>query len=73
MEKIVTTRKDHECDYCGKTIPKHNKAYYMAFRAPAYNEEGNQIGIKYFNIYFCFDTNKDSVPACAAPDDFDIE
>jgi hypothetical protein len=68
MEKIVKTRKDHNCGYCNKVIPKGSEAYYMEGKTPKYEIKGfeeKQIGIEYYKVYYCFGGEGDNMPACA--------
>ena len=72
MDKIVKTRKDHKCAYCGKTILKGSTACYMEGRNPKYEVKGfeeKQIGIEYFKVYYCYGAEGDNMPACAGDDD----
>ena len=56
MEKIVKTRKEHKCGYCGKTIPIGASAFYIEGKYPLYKPDKHevvsrlddkQVGIKY--------------------------
>jgi hypothetical protein len=72
MDKIVKTRKDHKCAYCGKTILKGSTACYMEGRHPKYEVKGfeeKQIGIEYFKVYYCYGAEGDNMPSCAGEDD----
>jgi|ETNvirome_6_1000_1030641.scaffolds.fasta_scaffold00690_6 hypothetical protein len=49
----VKVRKEHKCTYCERTIKKGELAGFISGRLPRYDEDENQIGIEYFKIYEC--------------------
>jgi len=76
MDKVVTTRKDHNCGYCNKIIPNGNKAYFMEGKDPVFETskvdaitgcDGKQIGIKYWKVWYCND-EINPCPSCAIND-----
>lgn len=57
-EKIVKTRKDHECEYCYETIKSGSEAQFDSFRVPRFEDDSEkQIGIWYVKLYFCINTS----------------
>ena len=69
MDKIVTTRKDHECCYCRRVIPKGSKALYIEGKEPRYDDEfEDQIGIKYYRVWLCHND-----PVCLRTGRLEIE
>ena len=68
MEKIVKTRVDHKCGHCNKIIKAGTKAFYMEGRYPKFEGNGfdeKQIGIEYFKVYLCHESDGDTCPSCA--------
>ncbi len=70
INKIITVRKNHICDYCGKTICKGQKSdFYSGRKAryPKYDKDAEdsindtQIGIEYWSSY-----NHDNDEKCLA-------
>ena len=58
MDKLIVTRKDHECDYCGTTIEAGNYSNFMSFREPRFaDDHETQIGIEYVKLYLCEKTD----------------
>jgi hypothetical protein len=51
VEKIVKTRKDHECCACEKIIKRGEQAKYHESRGPKFNWDDEQIGIEYLHLY----------------------
>lgn len=49
--KIVKTRKAHNCNYCGNEIPKGSNAEYFSFRVGRFDEKDNQIGVQYIKFH----------------------
>ncbi|MCP3966703.1 MAG: hypothetical protein GY718_10190 [Lentisphaerae bacterium] len=58
MEATVTARKEYECDICGSPIHKGDKYIFLTGRDPRYDEDDNQIGIRFYTTRFCEDTVK---------------
>ncbi len=74
---FVVTRKPHKCEYCERIIPAKSKMIIHQGRLPVYDtdeshgdiySEGDQIGIKYYKGYTCFDD-----PKCRTKDDLEAE
>lgn len=53
IDKVVVCRKDHMCCYCSKIIKKGESANYLSGKTPKFDENDKQIGIEYFNVYYC--------------------
>ncbi len=66
IEKIVKCKTDHKCAYCNKTINSGSSAFYMSGKEPRFdNSKDNQIGITYYNIWYCYNKNLNEWPSCA--------
>lgn len=57
MEKIVKTRKDHECCYCDHVIKKGESANYLTTKEPTFDKDFIQTGIIYVRAYLHLDKN----------------
>lgn len=62
-EELLTARKDYVCGYCGKPIKKGTRYLCVAGKAGRYNDDGQQVGIQYWNIRKC-------AGECKIKDDF---
>ncbi len=77
MNKEVTTRKDHICEYCMRIIPAKSIMTIYQGRLPVYGTdkshgdiygESDQVGIEYYRGYTCFED-----PKCRTKDDLEAE
>lgn len=50
MEKIVKARKVYKCECCNGNIQIGEKHKHSKIKASRYDDEDNQIGIKYFEF-----------------------
>lgn len=58
MNKLVKTRKEHLCDFCGGVINKGDFAVFSSRRYGKFNKEDKQIGIEYWKSYTHNDTKE---------------
>ena len=52
MEEIIT-RKDHECTFCERVIPKGSTCMFSKGRCGRHDDDDKQIGIEYWSAYLC--------------------
>lgn len=54
-EKLVKTRKPHECCFCGHTIKVGDLAWYYEAKEPRYESDADdnevQVGIEYIKLW----------------------
>ena len=54
----ITTRKDHECSFCERVIPKGSLCLFDKGKAARYDNDDNQIGIQFWAAWLCLEGDK---------------